>query len=102
VTRAVTFGAEASAELSDASRWYEERAAGLGLAFVSAVDATLRSIAAWPQAGAIVDGIPAGRDIRRAPIDRFPYHLAYLVTDDVLVVLAVAHDRRRPAYWTGR
>ncbi len=102
MTRAVAFGSEASTELSDAASWYEERAAGLGLAFVSAVDSTVQSIAAWPQAGAIVDGIPAGREIRRAPIDRFPYHLAYLVTDDALVVLAVAHDHRRPAYWTGR
>ena len=39
---------------------------------------------------------------RRAPVSRYPYHLAYLVADDEIHVLPVAHDHRRPTYWTGR
>lgn len=41
-------------------------------------------------------------DVRRVPVSRFPYHLAYLVTPEEIHVLAVAHDRRRPIYWSGR
>lgn len=29
-------------------------------------------------------------------------HVAYLVIDEVIVVLAIAHDHRRPNYWRGR
>ena len=34
-----------------AARWYEQRHAGLGLAFVAAVDRAVESIVRWPQAG---------------------------------------------------
>ncbi len=30
----------------------------------------------------------------------FPYYLAYTSTDQRVTVLAVAHERRRPRYWS--
>lgn len=99
---AVRFGPEALQELADAARWYEETRAGLGSMFLDAVDATVRSVASWPASGARVEGVAEALDIRRAPVSRYPYHLAYLVADDGIHVLAVAHDRRQPTYWTGR
>ena len=39
--------------------------------------------------------------IRRYPLPRFPYALAYLA-EDIPVIIAVAHIRRRPLYWLGR
>lgn len=93
---------EASAELEDAARWYEQRHAGLGLAFVAAVDRAVESIGRWPEAGVPIDGLTLDLDVRRVPVSRFPYYLAYLVSDDEIHVLAIAHDRRRPAYWGRR
>lgn len=93
---------EASAELEDAARWYEQRHAGLGLVFVAAVDRAVESIVRWPQAGVPIDGLAPDLDVRRVPVSRFPYYLAYLVSDDEIHVLAIAHDRRRPAYWSRR
>ncbi|MEP7113825.1 MAG: type II toxin-antitoxin system RelE/ParE family toxin [Ilumatobacteraceae bacterium] len=97
----VRFGPEATTELEDAARWYEQRHAGLGLSFLAAVDDVVESIRRWPRAGAVVAGLEA-LDIRRVPISRFPYHVAYLITDEQIHVIAVAHDRRRPMYWGGR
>jgi plasmid stabilization system protein ParE len=102
VSRPVRFSPEAVNEISDAIRWYEERHRGIGAAFVTAVDAAVEFVATWPGTGAPVAGAPQNLDIRRAPVGRFPYHLAYMVTGEVIHVLAVAHDRRRPLYWTGR
>lgn len=102
MTLPVHFGPEASSEFSDAAQWYEHRGTGLGLAFIAAVDATIESIGAWSQAGARIEGLGDGLDVRRAPVARFPYHVAYLVTDEAIHVLAIAHDRRRPTYWSGR
>ena len=33
---------------------------------------------------------------------RFPYTLVYAVEPDLIYILAVAHQSRRPGYWTGR
>jgi plasmid stabilization system protein ParE len=98
----VRFSAEAAAEFSDASLWYEEKRLGLGEQFIGAVETAIGVLADWPGTGARVGGLGAGLEIRRAPVTRFPYHLVYLVDDDHLRILAVAHDRRRPGYWAPR
>lgn len=102
MSRKVQFFSEASAELEDAARWYEERHGGLGLAFLTAVDVAVESLVRSPLAGALLEGLPEDLNVRRVAVSRFPYHLAYLVTEDQVHVLAIAHDRRRPVYWSGR
>ena len=98
----VRFALEASRELEDATRWYENRHVGLGLAFLASADAATEGLTRAPRIGAPIEGLPEDLDVRRIPVSRFPYHLAYLITADLLHVLAVAHDRRRPTYWSGR
>lgn len=98
----VRFSAEAASELASAAAWYDERQPGLGAAFIEAVDAALSYVADWPLLGALQPGVPDAAGIRRVPVARFPYHLPYLVLDDHVRVLAVAHDHRRPGYWAPR
>ena len=102
MTLAVRFRIEAVDELDEVAGWYQERSDGLGLAFLSALDRVVDSLARWPRTGAVVDDVPGEMEVRRVPIDRFPYSVAYLVLDDVLVVLAVSHERQEPRYWIGR
>jgi toxin ParE1/3/4 len=40
--------------------------------------------------------------VRRFVMSRFPFALPYLVIEEQVVVLAVAHLRRRPGYWLRR
>ena len=98
----VRFEAEADAEYRDTGRWYEERRRGLGVQFFDAVDAALEHIVRLPHAGALVPRIPADLPVRRAPVERFPYHVIYIDEGTPIRVLAIAHDRRRPGYWTTR
>jgi plasmid stabilization system protein ParE len=93
---------EASAELEDAALWYESQRSGLGLEFVQAVDAALETIAQWPQIGRRVTGVPNDSPARRVPVNRFPYHVAYLEWEGVIRILAFAHDSREPGYWISR
>ncbi len=93
---------EASAELEDAAVWYNGQRPGLGVEFVEAVDAALEQIARWPHIGRVVPGVPHDVPVRRVPIERFPYHIAYLEWTGVIRILAFAHDRRRPGYWFSR
>jgi toxin ParE1/3/4 len=102
VSKPVRFEDEAAAEYREAGRWYEERRSGLGLEFFDAIDVALRQIVRLPQAGAPVPLVHPELQVRRAPVARFPYHVVYLETLVDIRVLAVAHDRRRPAYWQSR
>lgn len=94
--------AEAAAELDEAARWYDEQRPGLGLEFLTTIDAALRYIAQWPNAGALVPRVPGDLAVRRVPVRRFPYHVVYLEMADAIRILAIAHDRRHPTYWHGR
>jgi len=84
------------AELEDASLFYESRMAGLGKSFAAEVERTISLIRQFPDAGS-----PIGLARRRVLIARFPYSVVRRDPDSV-VILAVAHQRRRPGYWRRR
>ena len=88
---------EASEELEASIQYYESQQAGLGVAFLSEFKRTRERIEELPNAGLTVRG-----DIRRRPIHRFPYAVLYRATDIEIVIVAVAHRRRRPDFWRGR
>jgi toxin ParE1/3/4 len=102
VKKPALFEDEADAEYRAAGHWYEERVVGLGIEFFDAVAATLDQISRLPKTGALVRRVPVDLQVRRAPVKRFPYHVVYLETPSTIRVLAIAHDRRRPRYWTSR
>lgn len=87
----------AQAELDDAFSWYEEQAIGLGYEFLDEFDQSIRLIRSYPELSATM--LP---DVRRCLMNRFPYGIIYSVSDDGLLVLAVAHLRKRPGYWQER
>ena len=87
----------ADRELTEAAAFYEARAAGLGSRFLDDADAALRVLGAHPALGR-----PLSATIRSLPFRRFPYSLVYEINAGRIVILAVAHQRRRPQYWTGR
>ncbi len=93
---------EASAELENAALWYEGQRAGLGAAFIQAIDLALERIGRWPKSGRKIGGVPADIPARRVPVNRFPYHVAYMEWEGVIRILAIAHDSREPGYWLGR
>lgn len=87
----------AEAELQDAATWYDERSPGLGLRFVEAVRAKTREIIETPHRWALAAGT------RRVLMGRFPYALVYREVSDIEIeIVAVAHLKRRPGYWSGR
>ena len=47
-------------------------------------------------------GTPGIGGSRWIPLKRFPYTLHYRVVGEVIDILAVAHQKRRPGYWHKR
>lgn len=77
--------------------WYAERSAAAAVHFVNAVDAALSVIAAHPERFAVVDAVH-----RECPVKRFPFRIVYRVAADRVIVVAIAHAKRRPGYWSSR
>lgn len=86
----------ARAEMRAAVRWYESRRRGLGFEFVTIVDEDLKRIAALPEAAPLWR---SNRPYRMWTVRRFPYAIFYEIRDEIVMVLAIAHQRRRPGYW---
>ena len=96
--KAVVFHEQALAELREALTYYESLRSGLGSEFRSEIEATVDRIRQNPQAYAI-ELEPHGR---ACPMRRFPFTLWFQELADQIWIAAIAHQRRRPGYWTGR
>jgi plasmid stabilization system protein ParE len=51
---------------------------------------------------AVQNGRPLFYPVRRAGLERFPYVVFFYVRRGTAIVLAIAHGRRRPGYWSER
>lgn len=92
----VVLTAEAEADFDMAADWYEQQA-GLGAKFTLRVRQALVHIGQMPELHAVLH-----RDIRRAKVEKFPYHIHYRVRPDRVEVIAVLHGRRDPSVWKSR
>lgn len=86
-------------ELREAVGWYEARRAGLGGELFDAVAETIERIRNHPEIG---ETASVDRKTRRALVSRFPYQVVYRLRADEIVIVAVAHLKRRPGYWKTR
>lgn len=88
---------EAREEIESAFDWYSERSPKAAVAFLAEIDASLVSIVSHPQAHP-----PFTKSTRRRILDRFPYSVIFQEKDDIILVVAIAHAKRRFGYWRGR
>ncbi len=91
------FHEDARTEFDEAADFYGMERASLGLAFVAAVEAAVARVCEYPDSCPIIRG-----RVRKVRVRRFPYSVMYSIVEERIRVLAVAHDRRRPYYWSGR
>jgi toxin ParE1/3/4 len=88
--------AQASSELAEAVRWYEERRPGWGAKLFDAVAHVFDLIRKWAHRE------KATRPPANYSSAGFPYVVAYRVRPSDVYVVAVAHAKRRPGYWKNR
>jgi plasmid stabilization system protein ParE len=88
---------QAEEELREAFLWYLDRSPIAADAFRSLVIATIDALAddadVWPMSD---DGF------RYRVLTRFPYTVWYELRGDAVTILAIAHQHRRPRYWSSR
>ena len=89
--------AEAQRELRSGASFYDAQHPGLGKDFVLEVRRLCRRIVENPRIGTEI--LPG---IRRRLVRRFPYAILYAIENSEILVLAIAHQSRRPDYWSSR
>lgn len=90
---------EALGDLRDAASFYHDRAGtSLSQAFLAEVEQSINRLLIHPALGSPW----RRRGRRRYLMKHFPYSLVYTVNTDEIRILAVAHQSRRPGYWTDR
>ena len=92
------FHPHAEAEHLEAIAYYESRRPGIGARYLAEFERALTEACQTPE------HFPIERkpDIRRVRLPRFPITILFRTANNNIEVLAVAHQRRRPAYWLGR
>jgi plasmid stabilization system protein ParE len=92
----VVISAAAEGDIEASFLWYRERnvliADGFRAEVFDAIDTIAESPLSWPA--------DEERNRHRV-LHRFPYSVFYEVVEHTVTILAVAHHRRKPGYWTG-
>lgn len=95
--RQAKYHPEAKSEIRESAHWYDDKVDGLGLEFLlevrSAESHIVRNPELWPN-------YEAGT--RRYIMQRFPFAVIYLASEEKVQIVAVAHCKRRPGYWKDR
>lgn len=88
---------EARAELRAARNWYFERSPLSAIAFAETFDRSISRISDTPNSFP-----PSDHDTRKFIVQRFPFNIFYRTGETEIVIVAVAHQKRRPGYWSSR
>lgn len=94
----VLFHSEARRETRLAVAHYEEQRENLGRELRIEIEAAVQRLRRNPQAYPFYDN----QGTRKLVLRRFPFTLFFVELESSFWVAAVAHHKRRPAYWMGR
>ena len=84
-------------ELDDAAAFYENASVGLGSELLEEVRRLIDKLRDNPALAPLIDN-----EFRSAVLSRFPFNIIYSIEPRYILVIAVAHQSRRPGYWRDR
>ena len=97
MNRIIVFHEAAEAEMNEAADYYDLEVKGLGKAFLDDIEKALLLIETYPEASPAIQ-----QRVRTKRLSKFPFSLFYSLYPDEIRILAVAHQKRRPFYWSRR
>lgn len=93
----IEFHPEALLEFEKAVGFYKQRGRMLGQRFAYEVRAVIARIDATPDRWLVLE-----QDVRLCRARVFPYAVLYTIEPDFILIVAIAHNKRRPGYWRDR
>lgn len=100
--KGIRYHPAARQELDEAIAHDEAELPGRGLRLEEQVLRVLSRLRRIPLSAPIWPGLEAVREVRRAKVRRYPFLVVYMVHDQRLIILAVAHTKKKPGYWASR
>jgi plasmid stabilization system protein ParE len=97
VARKLEYLEQALIEAEAAAQWYRKRSPTAATRFSGELDEAEAAILEHPEAWPIGE-----QGTRRYFLRHFPFAVIYRVEESRLLIVAVAHARRRPGYWAHR
>lgn len=87
----------AEVELAEAIEDYNIQEKNLGNKFFEEIQEALARIVQFPQAWSKI-----GQNTHRYLLRKFPYSLLYVIDDEIILSVAIAHRHREPSYYSDR
>jgi plasmid stabilization system protein ParE len=84
-------------DFAQSFNWYASKSLGAAERFMIAINSALTEIASEPERFAKIDSRHRERLVRK-----FPFRIVYRILDNSILIVAVAHAKRRPDYWKSR
>lgn len=91
------FHPAATEEFIETVAYYDGEVPGLGNGLIVEVERIIEILRDQPKIGQRIE-----KNFRRVLLARFPYSLIYSIEPEQILVVAVAHQHRRPGYWQER
>ena len=80
-------------EIEDAKEYYNLQKENLGDTFKSDLKSSINKIQTFPDLYPNITGT-----MKRCILHRFPYSIFYALKKDIILILSVAHQHRKPFY----
>ncbi|MDR2703285.1 MAG: type II toxin-antitoxin system RelE/ParE family toxin [Cellulomonadaceae bacterium] len=93
---------DAQAELKEALAWHKERNPNSAESLAAEIRKYRVDTAKNPDMWAIFPGWTGKPDVRSRKLPNFPYRIVYFSDGTHFNVIAYAHEKRAPLYWSGR
>ena len=85
-------------DLREGVEWYRAIDPELANRFLDEVYKTLALLERLPNLGGPVYGVE-DLDVRQLPVSNFPYQVIFRREEHRTMVVALAHERKKPEYW---
>ena len=89
-----TISSTASQELKSAVDFYSSQGQDLAIAFLDDFDTACQLISDFPEIGS-----PIEFGNRKVVFQSYPHSVIYRVEKEMIYILAVSHQRRKPGFW---
>lgn len=93
----VDFLPGARRDFDESFDWYAERSTLAAIRFANAVEAALAQAASNSSRFPVVDQLHL-----QCQVKRFPFRVIYRIVESRVLVVAIAHAKRRPGFWKDR
>jgi plasmid stabilization system protein ParE len=88
---------QAQQEIDQAFEWYFKRSPKAADQFLTEIGASFTQIALHPQLYPLYT-----EHTQRRVLTKFPYSVIFQEKDEIILILVIAHAKRRPGYWRHR